>query len=85
MWSVRFDPDNCIALCHGCHRYWEKEDREGYREYMLKRLGQFQFDRLTLKARMKVKRDEKLAQLYARELLNKLLADQGQATFGRKA
>ena len=29
--STRFDPDNCDALCAGCHQIWGSDDREAYR------------------------------------------------------
>jgi len=35
--------------------YWEKEDREGYREFKIKQLGQKGFDELNLRAHTKVK------------------------------
>ena len=57
MESVRFEPDNCDALCYGCHRYWEKEDREAYRAFKLKQLGQARFDSLILQAHTYHKKD----------------------------
>jgi len=46
MWVARYDPDNCIALCHGCHAKWEARKKTQYREYMIRRLGQKRFDQL---------------------------------------
>lgn len=83
--SVRFDPDNCIALCHGCHRFWEKEDREAYRDYMIEWLGQEKFDALTIRQRLPGKRDDKLDAMTARAALNDLLKERNQQTFGGKA
>lgn len=48
--SVRFDEENCDTLCFGCHRIWEKEDREAYRDFKINQLGQKTFDLLTARA-----------------------------------
>lgn len=56
--SVRFDEDNCDALCRGCHPYWEKEDRVGYQAFKVKQLGQGRFDRLVFRAHRGGKPDE---------------------------
>jgi len=69
METVRFDPENCDALCFGCHRYWEKEDREGYRVFKIRQLGQAGFDALNLRAHLTGKKDRKMALIIARELL----------------
>lgn len=60
MEAVRFDPENCDALCYGCHRYWEKEDREAYRQFKIKQLGQKGYDLLMLKAHSYHKKDRKM-------------------------
>lgn len=62
--SVRFDEENCDTLCFGCHRIWEKEDREDYREFKVKQLGQKKFDLLQVRAYTPGKKDRKLAYLY---------------------
>lgn len=61
MESVRFDPENCDSLCFGCHRIWEKEDREAYREFKMHQLGKKGFEALTVRARTLVKRNRKKA------------------------
>jgi len=48
--SVRFDEENCDTLCHGCHRYWEKEDREAYRVFKITQLGEIGYQKLTQRA-----------------------------------
>lgn len=48
-WGTRFDEDNCIALCYGCHRYMDKHIGE-YEEYKIHQLGQQRFDALTVRA-----------------------------------
>ena len=60
MESVRFDPENCDSLCFPCHRYWEKEDREAYRGFKVRQLGQKGFDALNLRAHLTGKKDRKM-------------------------
>lgn len=70
--STRFDPDNVIALCMGCHQYWGSTNREDYREYMIKRLGEKGFNDLSTRARMLVKKDRKAALIAAKQLVKEL-------------
>lgn len=49
--GTRFDPKNCIALCHWCHTRWDKKQNQEYREFMLKRLGQEEYAALEIRAR----------------------------------
>lgn len=50
--SVRFDPDNCIALCWPCHSFhFEKEKQGAYRDFMLNWLGTAKYNILEKKAR----------------------------------
>lgn len=35
----RFDPDNCMALCHTCHGNWEYDKQGKYREVMIRTIG----------------------------------------------
>ena len=44
-WSVRFDEDNCEALCYGCHSYLGGNPVE-FHKYYLEKLGQERFDAL---------------------------------------
>lgn len=69
MESVRFDPENCDTLCHGCHRYWEKEDREAYRAFKIKQLGQDGFDKLQVRAFATGNKDRQMALLYWKQRL----------------
>lgn len=70
--STRFDEENADALCFGCHQYWGSTDREAYRTFKLKQLGQKRFDALTARAYTLVKKDRKLAALYWQERLKEL-------------
>lgn len=73
--SVRFDPENSDTLCHGCHRIWEKEDRESYRDFKIKQLGQHDFDALTIRANTYKKRDREMSLLEAKALLLSVLGE----------
>lgn len=48
--STRYDLENCDSLCYGCHHHWEQVDRDAYRAYMVRKLGQDGYDRLVLRA-----------------------------------
>lgn len=82
--SVRFDPDNCIALCYGCHHFWEKEDREAYREYMIEWLGEDRHEALVIRSRMKGNRDDKMEAMIWREALKQIQKDKNKSTYGSK-
>ena len=62
--STRFDESNADSLCFGCHQYWGSVDREAYRAFKIKQLGQKGFDLLTLRANTPTKKDRKMAYLY---------------------
>lgn len=71
--STRFDPENVDTLCKmSCHSRWEGEDRELYKAFKIKQLGQAGFDRLTLRANTPQKKDRKLAYLIWSQELKKL-------------
>lgn len=38
-YATRFDPENCIALCHGCHRYWDTKNKAEYEQFKKDQLG----------------------------------------------
>lgn len=56
--NTRFDPNNCDALCFGCHRYFTSNPNE-YREWKLKQLGEERFLNLQLEANLYHKKDRK--------------------------
>lgn len=72
---ARFDPQNCIALCRGCHQY--VETREGhelwYKPYMLEWLGEDAYHALMIRAQQVCKRDDKATKIYLKELRKELL------------
>ena len=49
-WGTRFDPDNCISLCYGCHSYFDHAGKAEYTLFKINELGQKGFDYLTLRA-----------------------------------
>jgi hypothetical protein len=57
-WSVRFDEDNCQALCYGCHSYLGGNPQE-HREFILNKLGQERFDALQKRRNTALKSGEK--------------------------
>jgi uncharacterized CHY-type Zn-finger protein len=54
--SVRFDSENCDALCFECHDYFDHHPIH-YRDWKVARLGQERFDALASRAREVVKID----------------------------
>lgn len=72
--GTRYEPDNCDTLCHGCHRFWEKEDREAYRHFKVKQLGQKRFDSLHLQSNTYFKKDRAMRYLEAKMWLDELVA-----------
>jgi len=70
--NTRFDPENCDALCYGCHQHWGSADKEGYRDFKLHQLGRERFNLLLVRGRLYRKKDRKLSLIKARLLLNEL-------------
>ena len=54
--SVRFDPENCDALCWECHYRFDQHPAE-HREWKLAKMGPERFDALSDRARMIVRLD----------------------------
>ena len=71
--ATRFDPENCIALCFYHHQLWgHGEDREEYKDYMIKRLGQEGFDLLDYRAHQYQKRDDAMEILWIEARLKEM-------------
>lgn len=71
--ATRFEPDNCDALCYGCHRYFTAQPGEHY-QWQVKRKGQATVDRLILQSntyKKKARKDEALIWKLALEDLTK--------------
>ncbi len=70
--GTRFEPDNCIALCRGCHNYWDEIDKEGYRDFKIKQLGKERFETLRLQSNTYKKKDRKMRLIEAKEFLKQV-------------
>lgn len=71
--STRFEPDNCISLCFGCHRLWgHGDERDMYKEFMIKKLGLDRFKSLDVQAHTYQKKDDKLMRIVIQQLMKTL-------------
>lgn len=70
--STRFDSENCDALCLGCHQIWGSNDREAYREFKIRQLGERGFKLLLFRSNQYQKKDRKLSCLQAKLLVGTL-------------
>jgi hypothetical protein len=62
--STRFDPDNCVAFCAGCHLFKMENEKQGiYRDFMIRWLGQDGYDKLEQKRYTTVSRKEAILEL----------------------
>ena len=80
--SVRFNPDNAIALCYGCHRYLGSNPTE-HNQFFLKKLGIETYDRINMLARIPMKIDENMICLGLKVLI-KELEDKKLPILGKK-
>lgn len=70
--SVRYDEDNAVLLCFGCHQYFHANPAE-HRDWFLKHLGQDAFDMLEKRAQtIGNKPDLNLITLYLKAKLKEL-------------
>ncbi|MCJ7634854.1 hypothetical protein MUP77_21005 [Candidatus Bathyarchaeota archaeon] len=68
--NVRFDDDNCVSLCTlPCHPLWAEEDRDEYKAFMIKRLGQTGYDLLEFRKEIRKKRDDAADLIILKHLL----------------
>lgn len=44
--SIRWNFDNAVTLCKGCHKFWAHVEYEEFRDFMLARIGQKKFNNL---------------------------------------
>ena len=71
--NTRFDPEDCITLCWGCHQIWGHGDgRSEYTAHMRKKLGDEGFDLLDVRAHIYKKRDDKLDEIIIKQLLKEV-------------
>ena len=69
--ATRFCEKNCALLCNFHHRNFH-ENPASYVEWMKKRLGEKEYNKLTISANSYCKRDDKLQEIYWRNKLNNL-------------
>jgi len=67
--NTRFDPENCDALCFGCHQYFGSNPAE-YNEWKLKQLGEKKFNNLKIRAHTLTKKDDNKILLWLKQLEN---------------
>lgn len=73
--SVRMDENNATALCWQCHEYWGHNAMSGgeYKEYMIEKLGQREFDMLEFRFHnVSKKRDDFMDEIVIKEMLKNL-------------
>lgn len=69
--ATRQDPDNVDLICNYCHRQFHERPAD-YTNWKKKKMGEKEFNKLTLSANTYCKKDEKLAVIYWKaKLLNK--------------
>lgn len=66
--SVRWDEDNCCALCFGCHQFLDSHPLEKV-EFFKARLGEERFDKLNSRMRQVQKPDKELLTIYYKQRL----------------
>jgi hypothetical protein len=71
--STRFDLENVDTLCYGCHIIWGSKDREDYRAFKIKQLGENRFNLLLLRSKTTCNKDRKFELLKAKQLVQKFL------------
>ncbi len=73
-WTVRFDEENTMALCYGCHSFLGGNPQE-HREFVLARLGQERYDALQQRRNKTLKSGEKkylMSKEFRKEVQEKL-------------
>lgn len=65
--STRFDPENCVAHCHGCHAFLTANP-ELHRAWKLKQIGQQRYDLLMVRAHTTQKKDRTLMAMICEKL-----------------
>ncbi len=71
--NTRYDPENVDCLCASCHKIWGSTNREAYRDFKIKQLGQASFDLLIIRSNTHKKRDREASYLNSKELLKNLM------------
>jgi len=69
--STRWDEENSCLLCAGCHLYLDGNPLE-HTEFMVKRLGQEEFDNLNIRANWRGKTDLEMVKIYIQAKLKEI-------------
>ncbi len=69
--NTRFNPDNAVALCYGCHQYFTSQPAEHY-QWQVNRLGQDKVNQLVVASNTYVKKDRKLQAMLWKQEYEKL-------------
>lgn len=75
--NTRFEPDNVSAVCFFCHQRLGSEDREAYREFMIKKLGEKRFKTLRIQYNTPKKKDRKLSAIIWKKAYYDLCKEKG--------
>lgn len=67
--STRFDPLNVDSLCMGCHQIWGSEDREAYRIFKIRQLGESGYKLLCIRAESYLKKNRQAMVIAVKEML----------------
>ena len=67
--GTRYEPDNCLAGCVGCHQALDSDKQGEFSVLMRKRLGEARFKSLTVQAQTYCRKDRKLALLAIKTLI----------------
>jgi 5-methylcytosine-specific restriction endonuclease McrA len=70
--STRYEPDNCVTLCYGCHKYFDETNRESYRDFKLKQLGKKRFNTLKVQVNTYKRKDRKMEALIWKKAISSL-------------
>lgn len=69
--ATRFDPENCDAICAGCHQYFTANPGEHY-QWQVQQKGQAAVDALILRSNLYHRKDRTAEALYWQAELKKL-------------
>ena len=69
--SVRYNEQNCSALCKGCHRFFTENPAQ-HTDFFIKRLGEKEYKKLMLDADIPKQPDYKLLEIYYTKLLSEI-------------
>lgn len=70
--GTRFEPDNCISLCYGCHTQMEGDKQGDYKYLMEKIVGKERMKTLEIQANTYCKKDRKMKYLIFKKLNEQL-------------